>query len=302
MSGKAEVKERTATLPGLEVLLVVAGIIFLYYPLAGYLLDKWAGVPEFSHGYLIPIISGYLVWRHRDQIVAAPQEPSIAGVWIVGASLLLFLVASLGVVKTVACYSFLSLLVGVVLAIWGKHVLRLVLFPILFLVFMVPVFTFVMTPITFAMKILAARMATSTVSAMGVPVLRDGAIIHLPAATLEVADACSGIRSLFALLALGAVYAYLFRGRTWERFCLFLLGIPIAMVANYVRVTFLTLVAYKFGLDASAPGPSLFVDGRPHWGTVIHDASGFSVFIIAFMLLLGIGRFLDWCRPKETRG
>jgi exosortase len=302
MSVEAEVKERTAMLPGLEVLLVGAGIIFLYYPLAGYLLDKWAGLPEFSHGYLIPIISGYLVWRRKDEIAAAPKAPSIAGVWITAMSLLLLLIANLGAVKTVACYSLLALLVGVVLAIWGKHVLHHVLFPIVFLAFMIPIFTFIMTPITFAMKLLAARMATSTVSAMGVPVLRDGAIIHLPNATLEVADACSGIRSLFALLALGAVYAYLFHGRTWERVSLFLLGIPIAMVANYARVSFLTLVAYGFGINASAPGPSLFVDGRPHWGTVIHDASGFGVFIVAFMLLLGIGRFLGWCRRKETRG
>jgi len=302
MGVEAGVRSRETSLPLYEILAVLAGMAFLYYPLAGYLLDKWASLPEFSHGYLIPIISAYLVWRRKDQIAAAPRNPSAVGLWITGASLLLLLLANLGAVKTVACYSFLALLIGVVLAIFGKHVLRLVLFPIVFLTFMIPVFTFVMTPVTFTMKLLAARMATATVAAFGVPILRDGAVIHLPEATLEVADACSGIRSLFALLALGAVYAYLFQGRTWQRLSLFLVGIPIAMVANYGRVTFLTLVAYKFGIDASTPGPGLFVNGRPHWGTVIHEASGFSVFIIAFMLLLGIGRFLQWRNHARTPG
>lgn len=302
MGVEATVRVREAPLPLHELLLVAAGIALLYFPLAGYLVDKWENQPEFSHGYLIPAISIYLVWRRRDEIARAPRKPSAWGLWIAGASLTVLLVANLGAIKTVACYSLITLLMGVVLAIWGAAVLRLVLFPIVFLVFAVPVFTFVMTPVTFAMKLIAAKLSVGAISAAGIPVYRDGAILILPNGALEVADACSGIRSLFALLALGAVYAYLFVGPAWARVSIFLVGIPIAIVANFVRVTFLTIVAYKFGIDASAPGPSLIVNGRPHWGTVIHDASGFAVFLIAFSLLLSIGRFLHWRRLASTPG
>jgi len=302
MSVEATTRPRETFLPFREIALVVAGVVFLYYPLAGYLIEKWDSLPEFSHGYLIPLISAYLVWRHKDELARAPRAPSIAGVWIAGASLALLLLANLGAVKTVACYSLITLLVGIVLAIWGKHVLRLVLFPILFLVFMVPVFTFILTPITFGMKIVAAKLSMGIVSMMGVPAYRDGAVIFLPSGAVEVADACSGIRSLFALLALGAVYAYMFPGKTWERVLLFLAGIPIAIIANWVRVTFLILVAYKLGINASTPGAGLFVDGKPHWGTIIHDVSGFSVFIVAFIFLLTLGRFLQWRRHASTPG
>ena len=302
MGVEAPARVQEAPLPFLELALVVAGIALLYYPLAGYLVEKWESQPEFSHGYLIPAISIYLVWRRKADIARVPRNPSTLGVWIAGASLALLLVANLGAIKTVACYSLITLLIGVVLATWGAGMLRLVLFPIVFLVFAVPVFTFVMTPVTFAMKLIAAKLSVGAVSALGIPIYRDGAILVLPSGALEVADACSGIRSLFALLALGAVYAYLFVGSAWERVTLFLAGIPIAVFANSVRVSFLTLVAYTLGIDASTPGDSLFVDGRPHWGTIIHDASGFAVFLIAFVLLLSIGRFLQWRRRARTSG
>ena len=302
MGVEASVRTREGYLPLYEVALVAAGIAFLYYPLVGYLVEKWENQPEFSHGYLIPVISVYLAWRRRDEIARAALRPATLGVWIAAASLALLLVANLGAVKTVACYSLITLLIGVVLAIWGGGVLRLVLFPIVFLVFAIPVFTFVMTPVTFAMKLVAAKLSVAAVAAVGVPVYRDGAILFLPNGALEVADACSGIRSLFALLALGAVYATLFHGKAWERVTLFLAGIPIAMLANFARVTLLTLVAYAFGIDASTPGKSLFVDGKPHWGTVIHEASGFAVFIVAFLLLLSIGRFLQWLKRERTPG
>ncbi len=289
-------------MPPAELLLIAAGVLFLYFPLVGYLVEKWDSLPEFSHGYLIPIISLFLVWRRREQIAAAPKEPSSAGVWIAAGSLVLLLLANLGAVKTLACYSLITLIIGIVLAVWGRHVLRLVLFPIAFLVFMIPIFTFILTPITFTMKIIAARMATSTVAALGVSIYRDGAILYLPNGVLEVADACSGIRSLFALLALGAVYAYLFWGKTWERVSLFLIGIPIAIAANYVRVTFLTLVAYKFGVDATLPGEGWYTRGEIDSSALIHDLSGFSVFVVAFTLLFSIGRFLEWRRHEKTAG
>jgi exosortase len=302
MSVETSVRAREAPRLPYEIVLVAVGIAILYYPLVGYLVDKWENQPEFSHGYLIPVISIYLTWRRRDEIVRATRRPATRGVWIVAAALALLLVANLGAVKTVACYSLIPLLIGVVLAIWGGGVLRLVLFPIVFLVFAIPIFTFVMTPVTFAMKLVAAKLSVGAVSAIGVPVYRDGAILILPHGALEVADACSGIRSLFALLALGAVYAYLFDGKTWERASLFLAGIPIAILANFTRVTFLTVVAYKFGIDASTPGKSYFVGGKPSWGTIIHEASGFAVFIVAFLILLSIGRFLQWRRRARTPG
>lgn len=289
-------------MPAAEVLLIAAGVLFLYFPFAGYLVEKWDSLPEFSHGYLIPIISLFLVWKRKEQIIAAPKAPSAAGVWIAAGSLTLLLLANLGAVKTVACYSLITLIIGIVLAVWGRHVLKLVLFPIVFLVFMIPIFTFILTPVTFTMKIIAARMTTSTVAAFGISIYRDGAVLYLPNVVLEVADACSGIRSLFALLALGAVYAYLFVGKAWERISLFLVGIPIAIAANFVRVTFLTLVAYKFGVDATLPGEGWYVNGEIDSSALIHDLSGFSVFVVAFTLLFSIGRFLEWRRREKTAG
>jgi exosortase len=302
MSVEGGWRVRPAYLPSLEIALTVAGVLFLYYPLFVFLTEKWDNVPEFSHGYLIPLISVYLVWRRRHEIAEAPKTPSVTGLWIAVASLAVFFIANLGAVKTVACQSLIVLLIGIVLAIWGQRVLRLVIFPIVFLAFMIPVFAFIMTPITFGMKIIAARLATGTMGVLGIPIFRDGAVLYLPNGVLEVADACSGIRSLFALLALGALYAYLFQGKVWERVGLFLLGIPIAIAANYVRVSFLTLVAYKFGIDATVRGEGWIANGGLDSSSILHDLSGFSVFVVAFTLLFSIGRFLGWRRHKSTAG
>jgi exosortase len=154
------------------------------------------------------------------------------------------------------------------------------LFPLGFLVFMFPLPSAALGAISFPMKIFATESGARMAELFGVPVVREGFQLHFPSSSLLIGNPCSGLRSLIALMALGSLYAYVAGGPMWKRAALFLLAIPIAILANIARVGMLVFAVYHFGSDV-ARGP-------------LHDASGFLVFFVALSLLMGAGRLLEW--------
>jgi exosortase len=261
------------------VLLILA-VALLYYRIVPDLVIQWGRDENYSHGFLIPVISAYLIWGRRDSLrqAAGPGQSSLWGFFLCLASVMLLVVGRAGAEFFLQRSSLVTLLIGGVWWLWGASVLRLIAFPLLFLFFMVPLPYLVYDSIAFPLKLFAARVATESLMLFGVPVFREGNIIHLAGHTLEVADACSGIRSLVSLVALGVVYGYFTEDVRWKRVAIALSTIPIAIAANAFRVTGMGLLTH-------------YVSAKVAEG-FFHTFSGWLVFVVAFALLFAVGASL----------
>ncbi len=284
--GKARVAS-AGVLSTLPFLAVGAGVLYLYLPVLANLVYQWRTDESYSHGFLIPIVSAYLVWERRHRIRRCPHRAFPWGYGVLLLGLALFLLGRAATFGYPTRLSFLIVLVGLVLFVAGPAVVRTLSFPLAYLLFMVPLPAILLNTIAFPLQLLAARTATVTLDLLNVPVLQEGNIIDLPTTRLEVTEACSGLRSLVSLLALAVIYAYMIR-RTWrDRLLLTLSAIPIAVVANAARVTLTGLLAQLYGPQAARG--------------FYHVFSGWIVFLVAFGLLITEGRILSALRPSEGR-
>ena len=269
------------------VQIYILGFLFVltYSPVLQDLVGVWLENPNYSHGFMIPVISAYFVWERRGQLQNVAVMPSNWGAMVLTAGIVAFLMGTLGAGAFVLRASMILVIAGIVLFLVGAEALKLLLFPLTFLILMIPLPDVIFTDITFPLQLIAARTATFCLQALAIPVLREGNLIFLAYTTLEVAEACSGIRSLVSLLAIGIVFAYFTQQRTWKRVLLVLSAIPIAIVANAFRVSATGMIAHYFG-------PSL-ADG------FYHSFSGLVVFTLAFFLLLAVGQILSRCLREE---
>ncbi len=240
---------------------------------------QWYDDPDYSHGFLIPFMSGYFVWERREKLRALSHIPNVWGIGLLGLGLLMLVIGSLGAELYLQRSSLIVVLAGLVLLLRGRESLRVLAFPIAFLFFMIPLPAIVVNTVAFPLQLFAAQTATFCLYNFGIPVLREGNVILLAGTTLEVAEACSGIRSLQALLALGTVYGYFSQRVMWKRWVLVLLSIPIAIVANAFRVTGTGVMANYWGVEAA--------EG------FYHTFQGWLIFVVAFVLLLGAGAVLS---------
>jgi exosortase len=221
-------------------------------------------------------------WDHRR--ISRRQFIHGAGL---GLGALALAIGRLGVELMSMRMGFVLTIIGLVLLLLGKPIFKILAFPLCFLFLMVPLPQSLVNVIAFPLQLLAADLAVSTLHLFGMPVLREGNIIHLPTTQLFVAEACSGLRSLMALGTLGVVFAYFFR-KTWgERLVLVASTLPIAVVVNAFRVMLTALLTYSFG-EGMATG-------------VIHQTEGFFTFGVAFALLLVEARLLKWLWPRSKR-
>ena len=257
-------------------------VLFLlaYVPTFIWMWDRWfARDSYYSHGILIPFVSLFLVWQKRNDLAATEQKRSGWGMTLIVGGMLLHVLSSLMRVYFISGFSMLIVLVGLVLFFYGLAVFWKVLFPVLFLVFMVPVPLVVITNVSFAMKIFAAKIATAMLNSAGIPALREGSLILMRNAQVVVDDVCSGLRSLISLMALGSIFAYWMKSSMARKLILFAFTVPIAVVTNVARIIFLSSVAEIWG-------PRFAVG-------FVHDASGFLVFALAFVLLFVIAKVLE---------
>jgi exosortase A len=278
-------------LPGGTVVglaLVAACLVGLYHGTARHLVEQWSSNDDNAHGFLIVPLALYFVWDRRARLRSLPIVPSLLGAGLLAAGLGMLLLGTVGAELFVQRISLIVVLGGLVWLLLGTAFLRELAFPLAFLVFMVPLPAIVMNAVAFPLQMFAAKTATFCMQSAGVPVLREGNVIVLANTTLEVAEACSGIRSLQALLALGTVYGYLTTPRsTWKRWAMVLLSIPIAIAANAFRVSGTGLLAHYWD-PVAAQG-------------FYHTFAGWLVFVVAFLLLLATGALLDRF-PDHLRG
>jgi exosortase len=216
---------------------ILTGLIgVLYYHILARLCLQWWADPNYSHGFVVPIFCSWVIWKKRKRLADVPVDPSWFGVIIILGSLGLLVLGNLGAENFLSRTSLLFLIAGVVIQFRGWRYFRVMLFPWAALFLMVPLPAIIFNQIALPLQFQASRLATGLLGLVGVPVLREGNVIQLPSLTLDVVEACSGLRSLVSLITLAVVYGYLFEPRVWRRVLLILVAIPIAVVANGVRI------------------------------------------------------------------
>jgi len=261
-----------------SIVLSVAAFGFLYRRVIAKLVYDWMNDGNYSHGFLIVPIAAYLVWERRTRLTAEPIKPSAFGLVILGGSLATLGAGILGAELFLSRVSMIGVVAGVVLFTMGWRALRRLAFPIAFLLLMIPIPAIIFNQIAFPLQLLASKAAEFTLSGLGIPVLREGNVIVLANTSLEVAEACSGIRSLISLVTLAIVYGYFTDKRVWARLVLALAAVPVAVFANGVRVAGTGVAAHYYGA-AAAEG-------------FFHTVSGWTLFVVAFVMLFGIQRVL----------
>ena len=257
-------------------------LLLLYHLILQDLAADWYNDPDYSHGFLVPIIAGYFVWERWGRLKSLPVTPNLWGILLLGFGLGMLLLGSIGAELFLQRSSLIVVVSGLILLMLGRAWLWTLAFPVAFLLFMVPLPAIVVNAVAFPLQLFAAEFAELCLFNLGIPVLREGNVIALAGTTLEVAEACSGIRSLQALLALGTIFAYFSQREMWKRWVLVLLSIPIAIAANAFRVAGTGILAQHFGAQAA--------EG------FYHTFSGMSVFVTAFVLLLACGTALSKLR------
>ena len=255
--------------------LVIAGLVAgLYGPVLIRMVVQWWQDPDYSHGFVVPLFVGYVLYQRRHQLRQVLLEPSNLGLPVMIGAIGLLLAGSLGAELFVARCSLLFLLGGMLLFFAGLKMLRAVAFPLAFLALMIPLPAIIYNQVTFPLQLLASRLSSSGLELVGVPVLREGNVLVLPNYSLEVVEACSGIRSLMSLVALAVAYGYFVEKRPWVRITLVALMVPIAVASNAMRVMGAGVLTYLFGPQAA--------EG------FFHSFQGWLIFVfaVACMLLL----------------
>jgi len=246
--------------------------IAVFAPILYYMVLHWGAGPDYSHGYLIVPLAIYFAWERRRKLAQTPIEPSWYGIIPIALGALALMVGRLGVELMSMRVAFVLTLIGLQVLLLGLRMSRLLAFPLCFLFLMVPLPQSLVNVIAFPLQLVAADLAVSALHSFGLPVLREGNILHLPSYRLFVAEACSGLHSLMALGTLGIVFAYFFRKSWLERVILVASTIPIAVVVNAIRVALTSVLTYVWG-PQMAEG-------------AIHQTEGFFTFAMAFALLM----------------
>jgi exosortase len=266
---------------------VGVSIAALYTPTLTSLARQWASDDDFSHGFFVIPLAAYFIWERRAPFSSAPAKPSHFGLLLTVLSLGLFIAGRFGAELYLTRVSLLGVIAGTVLFLGGWRRLRIVAFPLAFLLLMIPLPSIIFNQITFPLQGIASRAGEVVIAAAGVPVLREGNILHVPGRALEVAEACSGIRSLMSLLMLAIVLGYFTERRTGARVVIALAAIPIAIIANAARVAGTGLAAYWIS-PAVAEG-------------FFHTFSGWMVFVVALAGLLVLQRLMQIARVRRAR-
>ncbi len=266
-------------IPLLKLSIIVACLLLLYFRVLQGLVSDWLHLPDFSHGFLIPIVSLYFVYERRKQLSALNRSGSWTGFGLLLLGIVLLLFGNLATEYFTMRFSILVVLGGMVLFLLGKECFGNLLFPIAFLIFMIPIPSVLLDRVTFPMQLFASKAAAKSLYLIGIPALREGNVILLANTSLEVAEACSGIRSLLSLLALSVVFAYFSQNSTWKRILLVLSTFPIAIIANAARVAGTGILAHHYG-NKVAQG-------------FFHGFSGWILFVVAFVCLFAVGSVLS---------
>lgn len=257
-----------------QYLLLAALTTWLYWPTLVRLVQQWGSDQNFSHGYFVPLFSAFVIWQDRDRLARVNRQPNWSGVALIVPGLALLILGQLGAELFLSRSSLLLVLAGFVVLFGGWNFFRALLFPWAFLFLMIPIPAIIFNQITFPLQILASKLAAATLPLFGVPVLRQGNVMTLASQVLQIAEACSGIRSLMSLVTLAIIYGYLMERRVWIRYVLAIAAVPVAVAANSFRVISTGLMV-EYWDPEKAEG-------------YFHSSWGWIVFVVSLLMLYGV--------------
>jgi len=258
---------------------LAAVVLWLYGGVVSSLVRQWASDDNYSHGFFVVPLALFFAWERRDALRKAPLRPSVAGLLLLGVSLLIFVAGRLGAELFLTRVSLIGVVGGILLFVWGRDQFGILFFPLAFLILMIPLPAIIFNQIAFPLQLVASRAGEAALNVAGIPVLREGNVLQLPTRPIEVAEACSGIRSLVSLLTLAIVLGYFTERRLAKRVLIALSAVPIAILANAARVAG-TGLASELVSPAAAEG-------------FFHTFSGWLVFVVAFAGLLAVQRIIS---------
>lgn len=296
--------ERVTVLPWTAFGLLVAGALVALYGVQGnaeevatlghsairWMVWRWSGLGgDLSHGWIIPLVSAYAVWRRRVDLMAASRRPCYAGLVLIALALLLHVVGVRAQLTRLSLLSMIGLVWALPLTCYGWGFARWLIFPAGYLLFCIP-FSF-LDSLTVPLRILASTASTVLLNGLGIAAVQSGTAVYTSAGggfNFDVADACSGLRSLLAMTALTAAYARFTLPGFWRPWALFLCAVPLAIIGNVARIVAIGLVAQVLSHD---------------WAMrVYHDYSSYIVFATAITLMMGVGRLLQPRSPAPAKG
>ena len=262
----------------LLLVLVLPLLVGMYFTIVPDMVKDWYHDENYSHGFLVPIIAGYFLWQRWPDLRERLVKPDGLGLLVIVLGVLQLLVAWFGSEFFSMRTSLIVLLAGMTLFWFGREVLKGMALPLGYLIFMVPIPYIIYDMLAFPLKLFVTKVSVTFLKIVGVVVIREGNIIMFPATTLEVADACSGIRSLISLLAIAAAYSFLMKTSNIRRWIIIFSAIPIAVATNALRVIITGILAQWWGAKAA--------EG------FFHEFAGMAVFVLAMTLLIAFGEML----------
>lgn len=275
--------ERKSTKRGsilLASLLIGIFFVIIYFPNFCWLVDKWrAPQSYYSHGFIVPFVSLYLIWRKRDTLCGISLRVSKKGLWIIIFAILMQWFSVLWRINFTSSLSMLILISGLVLYIFGGRVFREVSFPIFFLIFMIPLPLVAQTAVIFKMKLFATASSVRILNLLGVTAIQEGSTIHFVNDSLIVGNPCSGLRSLISMLAFTSLVIYLLPINLSGKMFLFVVSVPVALLINIFRIVSLGLVTNRWNARVAT---GLF-----------HTVVGFLIFVAGVLFVFLVGRLLQ---------
>lgn len=263
----------------IQLVIIIILLILLYASIIKGMIIDWYNDPNYSHGFIIPIITAYIIYERRGKFKNVTNKPDIRGLFLIFFGLGMLIIGTVGSEQFTMRLSIVPLSLGIIWLNFGILYFKLTLFPILYLIFMIPLPYLIYDQISLPLKNISARFATFSLQLFNIPVFRDGNIIELSNTKLEVADACSGIRSLISLLALSVIFSYVTQESILKRYILIIFTIPIAIFTNMLRVSGTGILAHFFG-EKVAQG-------------FFHTFSGWLIFLAAIGCLYSLNLIMN---------
>jgi exosortase len=266
--------------------LMLLPLAVLYYETFFKLAGDWWNDPNNSHGLLIPPLALYFAWKKRNKFDVEPERPSIAvGLIIVLGSLLVYFIGRLGAEFFLTRISSIGMMAGMLLYFYGWKHLRVMAFPVFFLILAIPIPALIFNTVSIPLQVLASQASSEFLTFCDVPVLREGNVLQLTNTALGVAEACSGLRSLLSLIALSVILGYMRWRGVAQRVVLIALSVPVALLLNIVRITITGIIAENWSVKYAMG--------------FFHEFSGWVVFVLAFFVLYLVSSLMQrfWPSP-----
>ncbi|MEM6681572.1 MAG: VPLPA-CTERM-specific exosortase XrtD [Pseudomonadota bacterium] len=268
---------------------IAAGAFLIVLALAHYgglasLARRWSNQEEYSHGFFIPLLSAWIIWNRRDAVRETLGHGSMFGFVVLAGSVFTLIIGELSALFLLVQVSFITSLAAFALIIGGWKLLRICLFPILFLFFAIPLPYFIDATLSWRLQLLSSQWGVLFLRIFNVPVFLEGNVIDLGLYQLQVVDACSGLRYLYPLMSLGILGAYLYKAAFWQRAVIFLSTIPITIVMNSIRIGMIGILVNQYGIEMA--------EGA------LHFFEGWIIFMTCAVLLFGE----IWLLNKLTHG